>query len=163
MHSYNMMDKKINSILNAKDNFMNMSRNLSQQAQKREMATIQPKEFLTGKKASITIKNFLGGLYHLTVDEACIIDNTINLTECKHSSKGSLPSLDDIKDGLIKMVVFTNLCNTIVQDKLYGSISALKLTTRNGFNKDSLTETELKNYALLKKEAETNNFKIIYL
>ena len=33
--------------------------------------------------------------------------------ECKHSNGGILPSDDDVKDGLLKLILFTNL------DKLY--------------------------------------------
>ncbi len=54
--------------------FMNTSRNKAKLAQNRESLTIQPKEHLvTITKATITIKNYLGGLYYFTTDEIKLI------------------------------------------------------------------------------------------
>ncbi len=44
---------------------MELSRDLAEKAQKRESVTSQPKEYLTGEKAKLTIKNDLGGYYYL--------------------------------------------------------------------------------------------------
>jgi len=50
--------------------FMAFSRDKAQKAQSREFVTKQPKESLTSlSKAKVTITNYLGGQYFLTVDE----------------------------------------------------------------------------------------------
>ena len=50
-------------------NFMATSRNKAKEAQNREKLTTQPKEFLsTSTKATITIENYLGGIYYFTTD-----------------------------------------------------------------------------------------------
>ena len=66
--------------------FMKFSRQKAMEAQKRELQTIQPKESLqTLTKATITINNYLGGKYFLTVDEVIITNENISLIESKHS------------------------------------------------------------------------------
>ncbi len=102
MHSEKTAEKRISELLKGKDNFMKLSRGLAQQAQKRESVTEQPKESLVGEKAILTIKNYLGGLYFFTADEANIQNKDVLLIEAKHSRYSRLPSLEDIKDGLIK-------------------------------------------------------------
>ena len=75
MHSKESAEKRIQELLKGKESFMNLSRNLAQKAQQRESVTIQPKEKLKGSKANVTIKNYLGGLYYFTSDEAEINKN----------------------------------------------------------------------------------------
>ena len=103
MHSFASAQKKIEELREGHEQFKNNSRHLAQQAQNRESVTIQPKEFLSGEKAKITIKNFLGGAYFLTCDEYEIHDDKILLIEGKHTKDGLLPKLADIQDGLLKM------------------------------------------------------------
>ncbi|MCL2743817.1 MAG: hypothetical protein FWE67_08200 [Planctomycetaceae bacterium] len=92
--------------------FMQFSRGKSEKAQAREIVTVQPKEHLqTQTKAKITITNYLGGQYFLTADEACYKDGTLTLIESKHTKSGWIPSVGDIKDGLLKMILFSNLTN----------------------------------------------------
>lgn len=69
MHSLTSAEKRISVLREDKAYFMDYSRALAQQAQKREFVTTQPKEQLTGIKAKLTIKNFLGGHYYWTCDE----------------------------------------------------------------------------------------------
>ncbi len=106
MHSRQSAEKRIAELLKGKDEFMKLSRTLAEKAQKRESLTIQPKENLVGTKAIITIRNYLGGYYYFTSDEVEIKGNNIFLIEGKHSRTNSLPSLEDIKDGLLKMILF---------------------------------------------------------
>jgi hypothetical protein len=123
------------------------------------MLTLQPKENLEGDKATITIKNFLGGLYYLTADEAEIKGEYLYLYECKHSKSARLPSLNDIKEGLLKMILFTNLRNVQVEGKHYNPKAILKLTTKE-LAIDALSQKNAKQLGLLRKEAEINNFEI---
>ncbi len=157
--------------------FMESSRLKAKSAQSREFLTVQPKEILsTQTKAKITITNYLGGMYYFTVDEILIKDENLFLIESKHSKSGKLPSIGDIKDGLLKMMLYSNLENVSVNEKMFFSSSILRLTSEkitgeifsnsesaeisqffraNNFNKK---QTELiKNLFL---EANENNFTI---
>ena len=82
------------------DEFMNASRLRAQDAQNREFKTIQPKEYLsTSTKATITIKNFLGGLYYLTTDEVEIKEGILYLIE-----GNTLAMLNSQALAILKMV-----------------------------------------------------------
>jgi len=161
MHSKQSAGKRITELLKGKDEFMRLSRMLAEKAQRRERLTIQPKENLSGTKAIITIKNYLGGYYYFTSDEAEVKGNNVFLIEGKHSKNNSLPSLEDIKDGLLKMILFTNLEDVKIDSKKYNSIAVLKLTVEDHFNENSLTSSQKEILLLLRKEAKANGFKII--
>lgn len=161
MHSRGSAENRIKELLKGKDEFMKLSRDLAKKAQKRESLTIQPKEKLTGKKGIITIKNYLGGYYYFTVDEIEIKNNNIHLIEGKHTKTAKLPTLGDIKDGLLKMILFTNLENVKIDNKRYVPIPILKLTTENGFKAENLNKSQKEILALLRKEAKVNSFKIL--
>jgi hypothetical protein len=158
MHSRASAEKRIKQLLKGKEEFMSLSRGLAKKAQKREALTIQPKEQLSGTKAAITIKNYLGGYYYFTSDEVDIKKNNVYLIEGKHSRTNSLPSLEDIKDGLLKMMLFTNLKNVKIDSKSYKPIPVLKLTIEKGFRSDRLTKSQKRVLELLKKEARKNGF-----
>ena len=58
--------------------FKSFSRSKAKEAQRRESVTLQPKELLNkGAKATLTIENYLGGLYYFTVDEVFVKDNYV--------------------------------------------------------------------------------------
>jgi hypothetical protein len=161
MHSKESAEKRIKELLKEKEAFMNLSRGLAQKAQQRESITVQPKEKLVGVKAALTIKNYLGGNYYFTSDEAEINNENISLIEAKHSKENKLPSIGDIKDGLLKMILFTNLENVKIDNKNYNPIPVLKLTTGVGFNIKNISGPNKEMLNLLKKEAEINKFRII--
>lgn len=160
LHSIDFVQWRIKEIFKSKKNFMNFSRELAQKAQTREKNTIQPKENLSGTKATITIKNYLGGYYFFTCDEAKIEKNKIYLIEGKHTKRGIIPSTEDIKDGLIKIILFSNLSEVKFNNKIFSPITILKLTSSIKFNNKDLSISNLKILKLLKKEAEENNFEI---
>jgi len=160
MHSRRTAEKRIVELLKGKDEFMKLSRMLAEKAQKRERLTIQPKEHLTGIKAIITIQNYLGGYYYFTSDEAKIKGNNVFLIEGKHSKNNSLPSLEDIKDGLLKMILFTNLEDVKIDSKKYNSVAVLKLTVENHFSESNLSDSQKEILSRLYKEAKLNGFKI---
>jgi hypothetical protein len=158
--------------------FMATSRNKAKEAQNREKQTLQPKEYLsTSTKATITIKNYLGGIYYLTTDEIEIIAKNLYLIESKHSNNSKLPSIGDIKDGLLKMVLYCNLSDVQVNDNYFTSKPVLKLTSSNISgkitSKSSITEIEefkssagfnMNNVEIINRlfaEAKTNNFEVI--
>lgn len=158
MHSSESAEKRVAELLKGKKNFMNLSRKLAKAAQNRESLTIQPKEQLSGSKATLTIKNYLGGYYYLTSDEIAFEKNTVYLIEGKHSKQNLIPSIEDIKDGLVKMILFTNLKEVKIGRRKYSPIAVLKLTSNNRLSKESLNESQLKQLRLLKKEAKINHF-----
>ena len=162
MHSRQTAEKRITELLKGKDDFMKLSRMLAEKAQKRERLTIQPKENLSGTKAIITIKNYLGGYYYFTSDEAKIKGNDVFLIEGKHSKNNSLPSLEDIKDGLLKMILFTNLEDVKIDGKEYNSVAVLKLTTEGGFNPNQINRSQKNILVLLSKEAKRNKFQVLF-
>lgn len=160
MHSKESAARRVNNLLKGKDHFMILSRDLAKKAQERESITIQPKEKLSGLKATLTIKNYLGGYYFFTCDEVSIAENTIYLFECKHSKQSIIPSLEDIKDGLLKMILFTNLIEVKIGEKEYKPIAVLKLTSNIRYQIDKLQSSQKETLRLLKEEAKENNFKV---
>lgn len=99
-------------------------------AQEREHATLQPGERIeSGLKASINITNFFNGEYHLTVDEVVPIDQTLFLIEKKHSGSKALPATGDIKDGLLKLMLYTNLESAEVDAQVFLPRAVLGLTS----------------------------------
>lgn len=161
MHSKESARKRINELLKGKENFMILSRDLAKKAQQRESITIQPKEKLVGIKATLTIKNYLGGFYFFTCDEVNIEKETIYLIEGKHSKQSFIPSLEDIKDGLVKMILFTNLKEVKIDDVNYTSVAILKLTSDLKFSRKALRKSQIKILHLLKKESEENKFHVL--
>lgn len=159
MHSQVTAERRIKQLQEGKEKFMNLSRQLAEMAQKREGITIQPKERLSGSKGIVTIQNYLGGFYYFTSDEIKIKGKEVYLIEGKHS-KGVLPSLEDIKDGLIKMVLFINLKDVKIKNKNFNPKPVLKLTVENHFDFRKLSKTQKENLELLKHEAKTNRFEV---
>lgn len=158
--------------------FMDASRNKAREAQNRERLTTQPKEFLSSAtKATITIENYLGGKYYFTTDEIDISNTNLYLIEGKHSTNAKLPSIGDIKDGLLKMVLYSNLTEVKVNDQDYITRPVLKLTSTNISGKittrnseedikkfvasNGLSEGNISTINSLFLEAQTNNFDVI--
>ncbi len=161
MHSFERATSRITRIYKQTCDFLKTSRRLAKRAQIREVGTTQPKENVQGKKASITIKNYLGGNYYFTCDEVAIRNDTIFLIEAKHSANDVLPSLSDIKDGLIKMILFTNLKHVEYGDKKFKPKAVLKLTNNLPVSPFKINETQRETLILLKKEMIDNHFCII--
>ncbi len=161
MHSEESAKKRVAELLKGKEAFMNLSRDLAKKAQIRESITIQPKEKLSGTKATLTIENYLGGYYFFTCDEVNIEKGNVYLIEGKHSKQSTLPSLEDIKDGLIKMVLFTNLKEVKIENTVYTPKSILKLTTNISFSLIKLSKSQINVLSILQREAKENSFKVI--
>jgi len=129
--------------------FRQFSRIKASQAQNREFQTIQPKEQLTTfSKAKITLTNYLGGQYFLTVDEVILKNNYIYLIESKHTQREHLPKLADIKDGLLKLILYANLPNVQINGKNIPTKAVLQLTSIKIVGKVSSND----------KQTEINNF-----
>ncbi len=126
--------------------FIAFSREKAKKAQHREFGTFQPKESLsTLTKAKITITNYLGGQYFLTVDEILLTKDKISLIEGKHSKNAILPSKGDIKDGLLKMILYSNLLEVTVDGQEIKSEAVLCLTSSKlkGVINSSSTDKEM--------------------
>lgn len=180
MHSSRGIDNFIAKIGEGHEAFMESSRNKAKQAQNREFLTVQPKEALsTLTKAKITINNYLGGEYFFTVDEVEInhTDKIIDLIEAKHSRNAILPSEGDIKDGLLKLILYSNLSDVTIDGETYTSRPVIKLTssriagkiTSEDLNKTIIDFLDKNNYNNRKqefviklfKEGQANNIKVI--
>ena len=154
MHSFDSY--RIEQFKEEIEEFINISRKLSIEAQKREVNTIQPNELLNtnNKKEKITIKNYIGGYYYFTCDEVKEEKNALYLIESKHGRQ-KFPSISDIKDGLLKMALYTNLDKVFYNGRELTPLPCLKLTTNN-------KNPQIPHYfEILKKEAKKNKFRII--
>ncbi len=189
LESYTKIEKRLNVELHSEygiqsfkkrigndvSNFMEFSRQKAQEAQQRESITIQPKEILTStSKAKITISNYLGGKYFFTIDQVEKYNETLYLIECKHSKYKLIPEKGDIKDGLLKMILYCNLKDVelngdivkfcpvllLTSSKLTGTIcsndSKNDIDTFYKLNKFNQSLKTLINF--LFKEASFNNF-----
>lgn len=130
MHGERGISERIEIIRESIDTFQSNSRELASSAQNREYQTIQPKESIIEDKATITIKNYLGGYYYFTVDEVLLKNDNLFLIEKKHSKNSSIPSIADIKDGLVKMMLYTNFSGITVVSKKYSYYPTLGLTSK---------------------------------
>lgn len=99
-------------------------------------------------KAKITITNYLGGQYFLTVDEVLVSRSKVNLIEGKHSKSALLPSKGDIKDGLLKMILYSNLEDVKINGKKMKSEGILSLTSPKikGSINSSNTKSEISEF-----------------
>jgi hypothetical protein len=61
-------------------------------------------------KPLFEIENNLGGKYYLTADELEFIDqDEVIIRESKNTTRGILPSMSDIKDGLFKLLLYSQM------------------------------------------------------
>lgn len=146
----------------------------SSEAAHRESLTTHILESLEeNAKGTFRISNYLGGQYYLTADEVYWDNDQLIIQESKNSTKGKLPSEDDIKDGLFKLILFANMEEVAVDGRTdIQFITRLKLTgdlignlflpcvTEDIFNfsaENRLTQTHQKRLILLNQEASKNN------
>jgi hypothetical protein len=109
--------------------FMSLSHAGSQRSSASESQTRHRLEHLSeGDKAMFHIENYLGGVYYLTADEAFREDSVFVIQESKNSTKGVLPSLADIRDGLFKLILFANIHRLTLDGKEVEFKARLKLT-----------------------------------
>jgi hypothetical protein len=148
MHSERGISDRIEVIRESVSKFQSNSRELASSAQSREYQTTQPKESVIEDKAILTIKNYLGGYYYFTVDEVLLSGAGLFLIEKKHSENAFIPSIADIKDGLVKMMLYTNFSEVLVSGKPFFHHPTLGLTSKNlrGYCHSLSTEKELASF-----------------
>uniref|UniRef100_A0A7C3J1I8 Uncharacterized protein n=1 Tax=Candidatus Methanomethylicus mesodigestus TaxID=1867258 RepID=A0A7C3J1I8_9CREN len=158
MHSRGSAYSRILRLSNGRETFVHYSRHLAMNAQKRESVTSHAMELTDGTKEILTIKNYLGGVYYFTSDEVHIKGNEVQLVECKHSGQKTMPSEEDIKDGLVKMILFCNLENVTIDGRPYLAVPVLKLSSTS--SKSVLNGKQKERLSVLEKEAKANGFRI---
>ncbi|MFC3847777.1 hypothetical protein ACFOPX_04415 [Helicobacter baculiformis] len=172
MHPFENIEKFAQKISQSRTSFMRFSRQKAQKAQVRESLTTQPKERIgIGCKSKIIVENYLGGQYFLTIDDAILNQNILYLCESKHSKNSLLPNDDDIKDGLLKLMLYLNL------EKIHGFdrfSTALRLTSdiledtfmlpsahlHTLIGRHRFSSSQIATLKALNMESQNNNFEI---
>lgn len=143
--------KNIEELRRRRDNlkgFQSQSRLDAFRAQRREQLTdhLHERSLMTAK-STITITNFFNGEYYFTVDEAHLIGKKLLLVEKKHG-RGIMPSSADIKDGLLKLVLYHNLESVMVNGHAFTAVPVLGMTTDRmvGFAHNAMNNAELNHF-----------------
>ena len=172
LHSLESIDNFIAKIIKNKEAFMEFPRTKAKAAQHREVLTLQPKEQIgIGQKCKITIENYLGGQYFFTCDDVLLQDNILVLCESKHSKNALLPSNDDIKDGLLKLMLYNNIDSIVGYEKFK---VVLRLTStllqdscilpsdnlRDFINRNSFSKAHIATLEALNVESRNNHFEV---
>jgi hypothetical protein len=132
IHSRRGMNKYLQDISREFEKFRDISLKNSEKASYREVNTNHKLEYLTeGVKATLTIENYLGGIYYLTVDEIFRDQDIYIIQESKNTTKDILPKLPDIQDGLFKLILYSNLDSLMFQEQSVSFSTKLKLTGNN--------------------------------
>jgi hypothetical protein len=134
--------------------FSSLSLEGSKKAATREVATTHQREYLqeNSKKPVLFLKNNLGGVYYLTCDEF-YFHQDIGIIQESKNTHSKLPSIADIKDGLFKLILFSQ-----IQELKYDNIK-IKFEVRlrlTGNFVDRITLPALE--SVLGKFIEQNNF-----
>ena len=128
VHPRSPQEQYLNQILADYEQFKAISLRGSQSASHREARTLHALEYLDqGAKPTLQITNYLGGTYYLTADEVIRSGATYIIQESKNT-KGALPSIADIKDGLFKLILFSNLSELKVNGEAVLFTTRLRLT-----------------------------------
>ncbi len=113
------------------EQFKALSLKGSQSASNRELHTHHALELLSdGEKATFALENYLGGVYYLTADEVFYENKALIIQESKNSTRGFLPSLSDIRDGLFKLILFSNIDELRLNDAPTPFQTRLKCTAQ---------------------------------
>ena len=135
IHSYKGLSGFRDKIVGNFEEYKEISLRGSQRASDRELVTTHAREFLAeGDKCKMILKNYLGGDYFLTADEIVKEGSLYVIQESKNTSKSVLPSRSDIKDGLFKLILYSNI------DKLTIDRKPVKFTTRLKLTSPFITE-----------------------
>jgi hypothetical protein len=129
LHPREGMDRYLKNIQNDFEEFKRISLESSQSASRREALTTHKLEYLSGKpKTTLSIIDHLGGIYYLTPDEILFDETEYIIQESKNTSRHALPSLNDILDGLFKLILFSNLDQLVLNNKPVLFSTRLNLT-----------------------------------
>lgn len=110
MHDLRNIDRRARELEEGIDSYKGSSRLYAEKAQLRESITVQPKENVKkASKGALVLTDSLGGKYFWTSDEVIEKNDRVFIIEKKHTRAGELPSLNDIKDGLLKSMLYSNI------------------------------------------------------
>jgi hypothetical protein len=134
LHDESGINEAIKLLAQGVEKYRDRSRIFADKAQRREAVTLQPKEHVTkARKWMIAIRNQKGGYYPWTIDEMIKIKDVAFLIEKKHSAKKRIPAIGDIKDGLLRLIVYSNIVKISGSDgKPLRSHACLGLTSGLG-------------------------------
>lgn len=152
IHSQANPIKNLERIKLQYDHFKESSLSGSLRARHRETLTTHAHERLEdGAKATLDIKNYLGGVYHLTADRLFEEQGRFIIEESKHTTRGSLPSVEDIKDGLFKLILYSNLDALEIENMRVPFTTRLTLTGARltGSVKLPAAENELEKFLMV--------------
>lgn len=158
------------------DTFKRVTLSRSHRAALRETVTVHKLESLgKSEKGIFSITNYQGGEYYLAPDEIYWEDDQLIIQESKNTKK-KFPSTSDVKDGLFKLILFTNMERVGVDDRTdVRFITRLKLTGNltghlflptstnrisNFCQENHLSSAHRKTITLLNQEADMNDFQI---
>jgi hypothetical protein len=80
-------------------------------------------------KPLFEVENNLGGKYYLTADEIEFIsEDEVIIRESKNTTRGVLPSTNDIKDGLFKLLLYSQLSALYREDRRLRFTAQIRLT-----------------------------------
>jgi len=129
LHPREGMDRYLENIQNDFEEFKRISLKSSQSASRREALTTHKLEYLSGEpKTTLSIRDHLGGIYYLTPDEILFDETEYIIQESKNTSRHALPSLNDILDGLFKLILFSNLDRLMLNNEPVLFSTRLNLT-----------------------------------
>ncbi len=120
----------------------------------RESRTLHTLEYLgAGFKGVFEIENYLGGTYHLTADEILTEDGITVIQESKNASRHPLPSVSDIRDGLFKLILFSNIDRLETEAGEFLFKTRLKLTGQGirGVLRFPCHDDELENFGAINR------------
>jgi hypothetical protein len=149
--------------------FKDLSSRASKGASLRELQTSHALEKLSkGEKAQLLIENYLGGIYYLTADEIIIENKIFILQESKNSSTAALPSASNIKDGLFKLILYSNIHTLSLDGQPISFKTRLRITgtgisgtVKFPCSRESF-EYFLKQNALLFKPSQANLLRMLW-
>lgn len=152
----------------------------SKLAAAREITVLHKREFLTkdSVKPIFEMQNNLGGNYYLTSDEIFIDEKSkkVIIQESKNATDGRLPKDADIKDGLFKILLFSQIKDLKIDAVKYDYSVSLKLTGKISSSvslparkeiidefiaKERFSNSEANLVKMLDEEAVANNYKIM--
>lgn len=140
MHSQEGLRKFLDEVRSSDDRtkldlgkYAELSLPTSERAALREAVTAHRLEHsqVGSAKGFFEVRNYLGGVYYLTADEVLFEDDErVIIQESKNSTKHFLPLLSDIKDGLFKLLLFSQLSELRIGDTRLQFTPRLRLTGR---------------------------------
>jgi hypothetical protein len=129
IHAYSALERFHQRVLEDIESYREISLRGSQGASNREYLTNHINEYLgDGDKVQLVLQNYLGGTYFLTADELVKERTSWVIQESKNTTAGVLPSLSDIKDGLFKLILYSNIDKLQIDKKSVKFSTRLKLT-----------------------------------